>query len=61
MRSEDDVRLALALPVLATIPIIGTPPKRKWFGRRTVVGSSAAAAVLSLFAGVAWFALRSLR
>ena len=61
MRSEDDVRLALALPVLATIPVIGTPKKKKWFRRKAVVASAAAAVVLSAGAGAAWVALRVLR
>ena len=61
MRSEDDVRLALALPVLATIPVINsTPAKKKWFRRKAIVASAAAVA-LSAFAGAAWIALRVLR
>jgi uncharacterized protein involved in exopolysaccharide biosynthesis len=56
LRSEDDVRLALALPVLATIPVIGSPRKagRRW----KLLGASAAVIVLSGAVGAAWLVLR---
>jgi polysaccharide chain length determinant protein (PEP-CTERM system associated) len=56
LRSEDDVRLALALPVLATIPVIGPG---KTAGRRwRFLGASAAVVVLSGAVGAAWLVLR---
>jgi hypothetical protein len=55
LRSEDDVRLALALPVVATIPMIEPPakstPRRKLF-------AGTAGVVLTLAAGAARFVLR---
>ena len=56
LRSEDDVRLALALPVLATIPVIGTPPKMTL--RRKILAGSAVAVMLTAAAGAAWLVLR---
>ena len=56
LRSEDDVRLALALPVLATIPVIG--PSQKTSRRWKLLGASAAVVVLSVAAGAAWLVLR---
>jgi uncharacterized protein involved in exopolysaccharide biosynthesis len=56
LRSEDDVRLALALPVLATIPVIG--PAQKTSRRWKLLGASAAVLVLSVAAGAAWLVLR---
>jgi len=56
LRSEDDVRLALALPVVATIPVI-EPPAKSTTGRKLFFGT--AGAVLTLAAGAAaWFGLR---
>ena len=56
LRSEDDVRLALALPVLATIPVIGLkePSSKRW----KVLGASAAMVVMTGAAGAAWLVLR---
>jgi polysaccharide chain length determinant protein (PEP-CTERM system associated) len=57
LRSEDDVRLALALPVLATIPVIG--PAKKVGRRWKLLGASAAVVVvLSGAVSAAWMALR---
>jgi polysaccharide chain length determinant protein (PEP-CTERM system associated) len=55
LRSEDDVRLALALPVLASIPIIDPPKKLSW--RRKAL-TAAAALVVTAAAGTAWLILR---
>jgi polysaccharide chain length determinant protein (PEP-CTERM system associated) len=55
LRSEDDVRLALALPVLATIPVIG--PAQKASFRRRIVGSAVALA-LTVGLGATWLVLR---
>jgi polysaccharide chain length determinant protein (PEP-CTERM system associated) len=52
LRSEDDVRLALALPVLATIPVI-TPAKG--VSLRTKLFASSAAKMLVMAAGAAWW------
>ena len=57
LRSEDDVRLALALPVLATIPVIGGTKKKLTLWKKVAAGS-AAAAVLAVAVGVVWFSLR---
>jgi len=56
LRSEDDVRLALALPVLATIPVIGLKgaSSKRW----KLMGASAAMVVLTGAAGAAWLVLR---
>ena len=56
LRSEDDVRLALALPVLATIPVIGGTKKMTL--RRKLLAGSAAAVVVTVMAGAAWIVLR---
>jgi len=55
LRSEDDVRLALALPVLATIPVIGEQPKGSL--RRRLMGS-AALLLVTLVAASSWLVLR---
>ena len=57
LRSEDDVRLALALPVLATIPEIGTP-KTMSLRQKFRLGS-AATVMLAVVASAAWLVLRS--
>jgi polysaccharide chain length determinant protein (PEP-CTERM system associated) len=56
LRSEDDVRLALALPVVASIPVIGVKAKaaRRW----KLLGASAAVVMLPTGAAVAWLVLR---
>jgi hypothetical protein len=51
LRSEDDVRLALALPVLATIPVI-TPAKG---ALRNKLFAGSAAKMLVMAAGAAWW------
>ncbi len=51
LRSEDDVRLALALPVLATIPVIA-PAKKRSLRQKLTAGSTA---MLALCAGLAWW------
>jgi polysaccharide chain length determinant protein (PEP-CTERM system associated) len=56
LRSEDDVRLALALPVLASVPVIG-PGKKMSIGK-ILLAASAAVAVVSAALGTAWFVLR---
>ena len=57
LRSEDDVRLALALPVLATIPVIGGTPKNGLMKRWKLLAGSAVVMV-AVAAGAAWFVLR---
>jgi protein tyrosine kinase modulator len=58
MRSEEDVRMALNLPVLATVPMM-RPMSLAWRRRRTVAISVTAAAVaLASAAAVAWKLLR---
>src|SRR5262249_33449118 len=57
MRSEDDVRAALNLPVVAAIPFIR---ERASLGRRALVTVSAATAAAIVIGGVV-FALRHLR
>lgn len=54
LRSEEDVRLALALPVLATIPLMANAGSHR--RRRAIVVGSAAAALIALVsaAAVAW-------
>jgi polysaccharide chain length determinant protein (PEP-CTERM system associated) len=56
LRSEDDVRLALALPVLATIPVIGN--KRKKVSLRWKILGGATAVLVVVAIGAAWLALR---
>jgi hypothetical protein len=48
MRSEDDVRTALNLPVLAAIPSIGERMSR---GRRVLISVSAATAAAVVIGG----------
>ncbi len=57
LRTEADVRAALNLMVLATVPMMraGT---RRWWSRRTAVGGAAAATVFAVCATVAWTYLR---
>lgn len=55
LRSEDDVRLALALPVLATIPVIGEQPKGSF--RRRLMGS-AAVLLVAVVATASWLVSR---
>jgi hypothetical protein len=56
MRSEDDVRVALNFPVLATIPIIEIPS-----GSRRVLVAAVSLASAALMAAVAFVAFRYLR
>jgi polysaccharide chain length determinant protein (PEP-CTERM system associated) len=58
LRSEDDVRLALALPVLATIPVIGSTKKKKLTLWRKAAYGSAAATILAAVVGAVWVSLR---
>src|SRR5688500_4849201 len=53
LRSEDDVRLALALPVLVTIPVI-TPAKGEGSLRNKLFAGSAAK-MLVMAAGATWW------
>jgi uncharacterized protein involved in exopolysaccharide biosynthesis len=57
LRTEEDVRLALSLPVLASIPLLGDTSARR---RRGVVTASIAASLLVLgsVAVVAWYVAR---
>jgi polysaccharide chain length determinant protein (PEP-CTERM system associated) len=57
MRSEDDVRVALSLPVLAAIPLVVNPAAER---RRRLIALSASAAVLLVVgaAAAAWKFLR---
>jgi polysaccharide chain length determinant protein (PEP-CTERM system associated) len=54
LRSEDDVRLTLALPVLATIPVIEPAPRES---RRSLFGSAAGILAAALGA-LPWYGLR---
>lgn len=57
LRSEDDIRLVLALPVLATVPTIQpTPPAAR--RRRLAVSLTAGAALLVCVGAAAWRLLR---
>jgi uncharacterized protein involved in exopolysaccharide biosynthesis len=53
LRSEDDVRLALALPVLATIPVIGAQQVGKKSGK--VLARVASVLILIAVAGAIWY------
>ena len=55
MRSEDDIRLALALPVLATIPDIDASRQLR---RGRSVEAAAAAITLAAASVVSWWVLR---
>ena len=56
LRSEEDVRLVLGLPVLATIPVIDVNATRR--GRRPVAAASAALLMTLAVAAVVWIGLR---
>jgi len=58
MRSEDDVRIALNLPVLATIPWIHEPSGGRRGRRAMAISASATATFLVGAAVVAWRILR---
>jgi hypothetical protein len=58
LRSEEDVRCALNLPVLATIPVV-VPRRSRWAWRRRMLAVSAAMLMVVGVAGaIAWRLLR---
>jgi len=55
LRTEDDVVLALALPVLALVPTMATQAERRKVRRnRLLLATSGAAAFLCSIAVIAW-------
>ena len=55
VRTEEDVLVALSLPVLALVPTMATVTvERKGRRRWLLIGSSAAAMILVSLAAVAW-------
>ena len=59
MRSEEDVMMALALPVVASIPTIITGVERKRVRRNRLIASGVAAAAVVMTAAVVFWSLRS--
>jgi uncharacterized protein involved in exopolysaccharide biosynthesis len=55
LRTEDDVLVALSLPVVALVPVMWTTRERRSLRRRRVLlASSAAATLMVSFAALAW-------
>jgi hypothetical protein len=55
LRTEDDVLVALSLPVVALVPVMWTSGERRNLRRRRwLLASSAAATLMVSFAALAW-------
>ena len=57
LRTEEDVRCALNIAVLATIPMVA-PPRVPWSWRWKLAAATATTSVMAAIGGVAWKFLR---